>query len=262
MSETLSYLILGAVQGATEFLPVSSSGHLTIFSSFLKVPLDSESKAAFFAVLHLATFFAVLLFTFKDIWGILTGLSKPEKRKISFRFIVLLLVATIPAVLVGFLLEDEIKSLFSDVAFASIMLFATAAALFISDSLKGERKILDLSIAGALSIGIFQAAAIAPGLSRSGLTIFGALLIGMTRSDAVRFSFLLSLPVTFGAGILELSKVSLPISTVLLSCLLAFSTGIVGLWLLKKLVLKRRLRFFGFYCIIIGIVGLIFRGVM
>jgi len=262
VSEFASYLLLGVVQGATEFLPVSSSGHLTIFSSFLNVPLDAESKAAFFAVLHLATFGAVLLFTFRDLWAILAGLGRPEKRSSSIRYIGLLFIATIPAVLAGFLLEDEIKSLFSDVAFTSIMLFVTAAALFISDRFKGNRRILDLSFAGALSIGIFQAAAIAPGISRSGLTIFGALLIGMMRSDAVRFSFLLSLPVTLGAGILEISRVSLPLSTVLLASLLAFLMGIVGLWLLKKLVLKRRLRFFGIYCIIVGTIGLIFRGVM
>ncbi|HNS36049.1 MAG TPA: undecaprenyl-diphosphate phosphatase, partial [Mesotoga sp.] len=163
MSDFASYLILGAVQGATEFLPVSSSGHLTIFSSFLNVPLDVESKAAFFAVLHLATFFAVLLFTFKDVWTIFSGLGKPEKRDSSIRYILLLLIATIPAVIAGFLLEDEIKLLFSDVAFASTMLFVTATMLFISDRLKGDRKILDLSIAGALSIGIFQAVAIVPG---------------------------------------------------------------------------------------------------
>jgi undecaprenyl-diphosphatase len=174
----------------------------------------------------------------------------------------LLLIATIPAVIAGFLLEDEIKLLFSDVAFASTMLFVTATMLFISDRLKGDRKILDLSIAGALSIGIFQAAAIVPGISRSGFTIFGALLVGMVRRDAVRFSFLLSLPVTLGAGLLELSRVNLPVSTVLLSSILAFLTGVMGLWLLKKLVLKRRLSLFAVYCIIIGTVGLIFRGVM
>lgn len=262
MSDFASYLILGAVQGATEFLPVSSSGHLTIFSSFLNVPLDVESKAAFFAVLHLATFFAVLLFTFKDVWTIFSGLGKPEKRDSSIRYILLLLIATIPAVIAGFLLEDEIKLLFSDVAFASTMLFVTATMLFISDRLKGDRKILDLSIAGALSIGIFQAAAIVPGISRSGFTIFGALLVGMVRRDAVRFSFLLSLPVTLGAGLLELSRVNLPVSTVLLSSIIAFLTGVMGLWLLKKLVLKRRLSLFAVYCIIIGTVGLIFRGVM
>ncbi|HNU24391.1 MAG TPA: undecaprenyl-diphosphate phosphatase, partial [Mesotoga sp.] len=101
-----------------------------------------------------------------------------------------------------------------------------------------------------------------PGISRSGFTIFGALLVGMVRRDAVRFSFLLSLPVTLGAGLLELSRVNLPVSTVLLSSILAFLTGVMGLWLLKKLVLKRRLSLFAVYCIIIGTVGLIFRGVM
>mgnify|MGYP000845362606 CR=1 FL=1 len=262
MSDFFNYILLGFIQGATEFLPVSSSGHLTIFSRFLNIPLGVESRAAFFAVLHLATFFAVLLFTYRDIWAILTGLFKERERPASLKYIYLLLVATIPAVLFGFLFEDEIKSLFSEPVFASVMLFVTAVVLILSDRFSGKRRILQLSIVGALAIGLFQAAAIVPGISRSGMTLFGALLIGLARSDAIKFSFLLSLPVTFGAGILELSKVDLPVGTVVSAAIVAFLTGLFGLWLLKLLVLKGKLRFFGFYCIIVGAIGLIFLGVM
>ncbi len=262
MPDFLKYIFLGFLQGATEFLPVSSSGHLTIFSRFLNVPLNEESKAAFFTVLHLATFFAVLVFTYRDIWLILSKLADRKDRKNSLRYILLLLVATIPAVVFGFFFEEKIEVLFSDAWLASVMLFVTALVLLISDSFKGKRRVLQISIAGALSIGLFQAIAIVPGISRSGMTIFGALLIGLTRSEAVRFSFLLSLPVTLGAGILKLSNVDLPLTTLLPAATIAFVTGLFGLWLGKLLVLKGRLRFFGIYCIIIGTVGLIILGVI
>ena len=262
MPDFLKYIFLGFLQGATEFLPVSSSGHLTIFSRFLNVPLNEESKAAFFTVLHLATFFAVLVFTYRDIWLILSKLADRKDRKNSLRYILLLLVATIPAVVFGFLFEEKIEALFSDAWLASAMLFVTAFVLLISDMFKGKRRVLQLSIAGALSIGLFQAIAIVPGISRSGMTIFGALLVGLARSESVRFSFLLSLPVTLGAGILKLSSVDLPLTTVLPAAIVAFVTGLFGLWLVKLLVLKGRLRFFGIYCIIVGTVGLIILGVM
>lgn len=262
MSEIFDYLFLGALQGGTEFLPVSSSGHLTIFSRFLELPLGAESKAAFFAVLHLATFFAVLLFTYKDVWGILSGLAKPLERESSLKYVYLLGVGTVPAVLAGLLFEEGIKSLFSQVVFASLMLYVTAVFLFFCDTLSGGKKIVNLSLAGALLVGVFQAGAIVPGISRSGLTIFASLLVGLTRPEAVKFSFLLSLPVTFGAGVLGLSSVDLPPAVLALSALAAFGTGLIGLWLLKLLVLKGKLRFFSLYCIIVGTAGLIFQGVM
>ncbi|AKI97866.1 undecaprenyl-diphosphate phosphatase [Kosmotoga pacifica] len=262
MTEFFKYLFLGSVQGATEFLPVSSSGHLTIFSEILRLNLDPDNSKALFALLHLATFFAVLLFTYREIFQIFTGLFKKGDRLRSIRYIILLTIATIPAIMTGLFLEGYIDRAFSSPVFASTMLFITAILLFLSDRFDGKAEILEMGLFGALLVGILQAIAILPGISRSGMTIFGALFIGLSRKDAVKFSFLMSLPVTLGAGILEFSKIDTPAAYGILAFLSAFFMGVIGLTLVKKFVINGKLRGFAFYCIIFAVVSLILLGVV
>lgn len=262
MVDVLKYLFLGSLQGATEFLPVSSSGHLTIFSSILKLKLDSDNMTSLFALLHLATFFVVLLFTYREILQIIGGLFSREENRNSIRYIALLIVATIPAVVAGLFLEERISSIFSSPYFAAGMLFITAFFLLLSDRFNGKFEILKLGFMGAFLIGCLQAVAILPGISRSGMTIFGALLIGLSRKDAVKFSFLMSLPVTLGAGILELGKLNVPMGYAITAFLSAFFTGIIGLFLVKKFVIKGKLRGFAIYCIIFAVASFITLGVI
>ena len=261
MSDLLNYISLGVIQGATEFLPVSSSGHLTIFSAIFGVNTSGNDLKAFFSLLHFGTFFAILLFTYKDIWNILTGLFDKKKRPRSLKYIYLIIIATIPAVIVGFSLEDFIDKSFANPTFAAIMLLVTASFLFTSDKLKkSKQSIIQMSLTSALLIGLFQAFAILPGISRSGMTIFAALLVGLSRSEAVKFSFLMSLPVIFGGGLLGISGLDISVTYSITGFIAAFITGIGGLWLLKKFVINGKLRVFAVYCIIFSVVALIYLG--
>ncbi|PNR93640.1 undecaprenyl-diphosphate phosphatase [Petrotoga sp. 9PWA.NaAc.5.4] len=243
-------IILGIVQGLTEFLPVSSSGHLVIFSNFMEI----ETNVPYFALLHLATFFAVLIFVWKEVIGLIVGLFKWEKSSLSL--IMKLIVSSIPAVLVGFTVESKIESAFSSTTLVGIFLLITGILLFISDSLKGKKTLREISYIDALIIGIMQAIAIFPGISRSGATLFGALLMKTKREDAVKYSFLMSLPVTFGAGILEINQVYFDFS-IIIGTLSAFIAGLFGLFLLQKTVIAGKLKYFSYYCFIVGILTIV-----
>lgn len=262
MSNVFLITFLGIIQGLTEFLPVSSSGHLTIFSNFFEVELDAQNLKAFFVFLHLGTFFAVLLFTYKDVWNIFRGFFQKEDRPDSMKLFWLLFVATVPAVVVALLFEEQIDIAFSSYLVSSFMLFITAFFLFVSDRLKGHRIMMDMAFKGALIIGLFQAFSILPGISRSGATLFAALLIGLRRKEAVRFSFLLSLPITLGAGLTQLSSVTIDYRFLFYGFAASFLAGLFGLWLLKKLVIQGKLKVFGIYCIIFGVASIVYFGVV
>ncbi|HPO27185.1 MAG TPA: undecaprenyl-diphosphate phosphatase [Petrotogaceae bacterium] len=248
----MNEIILGIVQGFAEFLPISSSGHLVVFSNIL----NAGQNVSFFAVLHLATFLAVLLFVFSDVVYLLKGLFTLDKRVLPL--IGKLLLSTIPAVLTAFFLNDFINEAFSSVKLVGGLFLVTALFMFFSDFFRTNKKSLDkITWIDALMIGIFQAIAILPGISRSGATLFAALFLGVKREDAVRYSFLMSLPVTFGAGVMELSKISITPAQIF-GALAAFIAGLAGLFLVKKLVLKGHLKIFGIYCVIISIITLVF----
>ncbi|MFO7882189.1 MAG: undecaprenyl-diphosphate phosphatase [Kosmotogaceae bacterium] len=262
MSDILLIPFLGIIQGLTEFLPVSSSGHLTIFSSFFGLELDAQNLKALFAFLHLGTFFAVLFFTYKDLLKIFKGFFIEKERKNSLKLFWLLFLATVPAVVVALLFENQIDSAFSSYLFPSLMLFITAFILFASDKLKGNQLMTNMAFKGAIIIGFFQAFSILPGISRSGATLFAALLIGLNREDAIRFSFLLSLPITLGAGLTQLSRVTIDNVFLFYGFIASFLAGLLGLWLLKKLVIKGKLKLFGIYCIIFGVASIVYFGVV
>ncbi|MGM0640479.1 MAG: undecaprenyl-diphosphate phosphatase [Thermotogota bacterium] len=243
----MNEIILGIVQGFTEFLPVSSSGHLTIISEFINFKQDPS----FFALLHLATFFAVFIFVFSEIKQIIIGLFKWEKETLTL--ILKLLVSTIPAVIVGLVLEDYFKGMFDSVNMAATFLIITSIMMFSSDFFnKDKTNMLSLSYFNALIIGLFQAFAIFPGISRSGATLFAALMLGMNKKSAVKYSFLMSLPVTFGAGILEIGNVDFN-SSVIFGVISAFIAGLVGLFLVKKSVINGKLKIFAFYTLAMAI---------
>lgn len=216
-AELLRALFLGALQGATEFLPVSSSGHLVILPELLGWPQQSLS---FNVVVHLATALAVLIYFRADWWAMcLSGLrglregrpwAEPEARLLW-----LLALGSLPAVAAGLLLQDPLAHALEETSrqaaqVAALMLFATGGLLLLSERLgTHDRGTAELGPLSSLGIGVAQAFAILPGISRSGATIAAGLLIGLDRESAARFSFLLGTPIMIGAGLMELADVAL-----------------------------------------------------
>lgn len=249
-------IILGLVQGLTEFLPVSSSGHLTIFSEFMNL----GQNISYFAILHLATFFAVLLFVWREVFDIIKGIFTLNKNMLNLAG--KLIVSTIPAIFAAFLLDDFFENIFSSIFAVATFLFITGIMMFLSDNFDKDKKDMqNISYKDALIIGLVQALAILPGISRSGLTLFAALFLGMKRKEAVKYSFLMSLPVTFGAGILKLEGFNFNIYY-FLGTVVAFLSGILGLYILKKTVLNGKLKFFAYYCFSVSIFTFIYFGLV
>ena len=252
-------LLLGLLQGATEFLPVSSSGHLVL------VPwlLGWQPPGVFFdAVLHLGTLVAVLLYFRRDLLALAGAwLRTLRRRRVetgSERLAWLLVLATIPAALAGVLLEDWFGAMFSSPLLVSVLLLVTGVLLFFAERLGcGRRRAEEAGVADALVVGIAQALAIAPGISRSGATMSGGLLRGLTRPEAARFSFLLAIPVVAAAGLLSLAKTVADsgVSEIVLALLGAAAAAVAGLaaihWLLRY-VRAHSLYLFSYYCWLFG----------
>lgn len=250
--------ILGFTQGLTEFLPISSSGHLVILQHLLGL---NEGTMFLDILLHLGTAFAIIIVLRKDIqWLITDSFSKDnDKRNTALKYVGFIILGTIPAGLAGVFLNDFFADLFSNPKAASAMLLVTAALLFFSSMHKSNSA--SLSTLKVIIIGLAQAIAIIPGISRSGTTIAVALLIGVSRKEAGRFSFLLALPAIFGAALLETLKLdsttSINYATVGLGFITSLIVGIFALKLLLKFVDQGKLHYFGYYCIAAGVTCLL-----
>jgi len=234
-------ILLGLLQGLTEFLPVSSSGHLVIAQHLLGI---KQPMLTFDIAVHVGTLAAVITIFWRDVKYLLKNpLSKT---------MLLLVIATIPAVLAALLLGDFIESLFSSLATVAIALILTGILLFHSDKYRGQGRIEDMGYKKAIIVGLFQAAAIVPGLSRSGSTIFGALLGGLSRADAARFSFLLSIPIILGAAakeLLDMGDGAFNLQwTYLLGAAVAALAGYAAIRVFLKLLEQKSLRYFSYYC--------------
>ncbi len=199
--------ILGLVQGLTEFLPISSTGHLVFARALLGI--EVESALAFDAVLHLATLLAVVTYFFGDIWSLVqTALRKLGRLPVNQRdqtLLFALLIGTIPAVILGLLFESYIATAFtSPLITAGALLVAACFFIYAEWRYVSEHRAQELTVATGLKIGLFQTLALLPGFSRAGSTIAGGMLMGLTRVEAARFSFLLAIPVILGVGIKNL----------------------------------------------------------
>lgn len=201
--EWVDVIILGLVQGVTEFLPISSTGHLVLIRELLAI--DDSNGLAFDAVLHFATTAAVILYFWSDIWNLLqVALRKLGRLPVNEKDITLLyalIIGTFPAALLGVLLQSYLSEHLRTPLFVAIMLFLTAIFFMYAE----WRSYLnpahgELTVKRGLLVGLFQALALLPGMSRSGATIAGGMFLGMTRYEASRFSFLLAIPITLGAG--------------------------------------------------------------
>ncbi|MBU0998385.1 undecaprenyl-diphosphate phosphatase [Patescibacteria group bacterium] len=238
-------LVLGVLQGFTEFLPISSSGHLVLVQSL--IPSFRQPGVLFDVCLHFGTLFAVLFFFRKKLF------------KLSFKYILYIVVATIPAVIVGYILKDSISSLFSSVGIVGVALVITGLLNFLTSKQKEEEKSLDYK--KSLFIGLMQAFAIVPGISRSGSTIFAGTKSGLSSKDAAEFSFLMSVPAIIGANILEVYSnwgESINYITYFIGFLAAFISGVLAIKIVLKFLEDKKFKVFAFYCLVLGIITLLF----
>ena len=257
IEEIISYLILGLVQGLTEFLPVSSSGHITLCSELLGIQSDDIT---FKILVHFATALSTIIVFRKDIVDLTSGFFSSSSDT-SRKYIGFLALSCIPAAAVGFTLKDQIESL-DRPSFIGYMLLVTALILVISQKLNSDSE-KGVNAKSAILIGISQAFAILPGISRSGSTISTALLLGISRSEAARFSFLMALPVILGATFLECNDMieqgvtaSGPVLGYLVGVISAFISGLLACKLMIKLVKGTNLLWFAVYCAVVGVISI------
>ncbi|HHM01704.1 MAG TPA: undecaprenyl-diphosphatase UppP [Caldithrix abyssi] len=262
--ELLKAIVLGLVQGLTEFLPVSSSGHLVIFSEILNF---HETGIAFEVFVHFGTLLATLAAFRYELTRMLAApyavwvkKSTDAELKEYLRWDIYVIVASIPAAFIGLLFKDQIEAVFDSLLFVFIMLIFTGTIMVVTPYLKDRGTALN----GWRSfvIGIAQAFAILPGVSRSGSTIFTGLLMGIDRDKVARFSFIMSLPAVFGAALLKLRDImgtelsDAQVLNYIIGTLVAFISGYYAIKWLLDIVKKGKLQWFGYYCYALAALGL------
>lgn len=251
-------IALGALQGATEFLPVSSSGHLAIVQYYLEG--FSQPGILFDVLLHLGTMVAVLIYFRQDVTALLTSpWDKTAKGEKDRRLLLLLILGSIPTAIIGLAGKDLATSLFHNMTVVAICLLVTGVLLTISERLRSRSQgRTELSITDALVTGTLQGLAILPGISRSGATIAGLLIRGVDGETAARFSFLLALPAVFGAALLSLKDLqSVPTNELpfyAAGTLCALIVGLFSIHFLMAIIRRRRLFLFALYCWVVGAV--------
>lgn len=280
-------IILGIVQGLTEFLPVSSSGHLAIMKNLLHV--ETETGILFDVLLHCATLIAVFAVMYRDViklivdfFGILrdvfinigrffSNLTAVHKKpyiviaSTSYRkFVIMLIISTIPTGILGLLLADVVDSASTALLVPGVCLLATGLILFLSDMLSdGRKKPKNANYGDAFVVGVSQGVATLPGLSRSGVTITAALLCGFDRKFAVKYSFIMSMPAILGAMILELKDIGgthlagSEIAAYIIGMIVAAVVGFFAIRVMLNVVMNRYFKYFAFYCLGIGAISII-----
>tara|TARA_B100000809_G_scaffold266571_1_gene329980 strand:- start:8251 stop:9045 length:795 start_codon:yes stop_codon:yes gene_type:complete len=257
--DSLDAIILGIIQGFTEFLPVSSSGHLEIGKAILGDNSIPEDSLLFTVVLHFATALSTIVVFRKDIWELISGLLKFKWNE-ETQFSVKIIISMIPAVIIGLLFEEQLEAFFGgSIAFVGAMLLVTALLLWLADRSKKTGK--KVSNSNAFIIGISQAIAMLPGISRSGATISTSVLLGNDKSKAARFSFLMVVPLIFGkiakdmvGG--ELFSESINYTSLGLGFIAAFISGLIACTWMIKLVRQSKLTYFSIYCVIVGLTAI------
>jgi undecaprenyl-diphosphatase len=249
----LGAILMAALQGLTEFLPVSSSGHLALFGMLLKVP---RGDIAFEVVVHLGTVIAVLLVYGKDLVSLLTGCLGRDRE--SLRMLGLLALASVPAGAVGYFLGDAVERAFGSPLLVSSMLLVTGTVLYLT-RFAGPATRPSPGTAGAFLIGLAQACAVLPGISRSGATISTGLFRGVEQSGAARFSFLLSVPAIIGAGLLKARAIGgIDPGPAIAGLLVSAAVGLLALRVLLRFLRSGRFGVFSWYCWLLGAAGIAF----
>lgn len=255
----LEALVLGIVQGLTEYLPVSSSGHLAIGSALFGI--EGEENLAFTIVVHVATVFSALVILWKEIEWIFRGLFKFQMNS-ETRYAINILISMIPIGIVGVFFKDTVESIFgSGLLIVGCMLLVTAALLAFSYYAKPRQK-ESISMKDAFIIGLSQACAVLPGLSRSGTTIATGLLLGNNKAKLAQFSFLMVIPPILGEALLDVLKLvkgediagDIPTLSLVVGFVAAFLSGCLACKWMINIVKKGKLIYFAIYCAIAGLV--------
>lgn len=267
----LQSILLGVLQGITEFLPISSSGHLVLLQNFFGI---KEGNLFFTEMLHFGTLFSIIIVYFNDIINIIVEFFKmigegfkTKKMKIRNKYqrlAVMIIVGSIPTAIIGILFKDFFEKLYSSVMAIGFAFLITGFLMWIADKKTSEIKTANnMTGLDAITVGIFQGFAIVPGISRSGSTIVAGLLRGFERPLATEYSFLLSLPATFGAGVFGI-KEALEVSSnvefsipLILGVITSTVVGVLGLKLLINLLNKKKFHYFSYYLWTIGILTII-----
>lgn len=264
--EFVIYALLGILQGATEPIPVSSSGHLVIAQHLFGVRTPG---LVFEVLVNFASLLAVLIIYRKDIveliagtWGYIT--TRDRRYAPSFRFVALLVLATIPAGVIGALFSDVIAAAFKGMTAIGVTLLLTGVALWLIRNLKGRKLDKDLTVKEAIVVGLAQALALIPGISRSGATIVAAMGMGMRQETALKFSFLLYIPVSVGGMVLEGAELlasPLPMQTLIAYAIAFIASFIASYYALRwfqGIMARGNLIYFSIYCFLAGSLVLIF----
>ncbi len=260
-------LILGLLQGLTEFLPVSSSGHLVLGQEVLGV-LQADN-ITFEVFVHFGTLFSILAIFWKDVWQIFSslfeGIKQPSNISIllredeHFKLAALIVVGSIPAAIIGLSFKPYVERAFSDVNLVGVMLLVTGLVLFLTRLARPKPDKM-VGWGTAIFIGFAQALAVMPGISRAGMTISAGLFAGVAREQAARYSFLLALPAIFGATLLETVEItSAPLEKQLIIVLVvgtiaAFIAGYIAIKTIFIVLKKDKFSYFSFYCLIVGLI--------
>ena len=266
MIEFIKYIIIGLIQGITEVLPVSSSGHLTIVEHMMGINNDN---LAFEVFLHLASFIAVIAFLYKPLIKIIKGsflylFKKKKEYFLEWKYLICVIISTIPIVLFTIFIK-RLGYNTSPLFVIGISLIFNAAMLFLLSKIKGERKKEEITMKDALVIGLFQCLGVFPGISRSGSCISGAMVRKIEKEEAANYAFMLFVPAVIGAFVLELDNISLifTLNSKMISCYLAsFLVSMVATFYAFKILLnfikKGKLFYFSIYCLVIGIVTFVY----
>ncbi|MCQ6274977.1 undecaprenyl-diphosphate phosphatase [Bacillus sp. V3B] len=259
----MKYAFLGALQGFTEPIPISSSGHLVLAQELFGISVG-ESDFSFEVLMNFASLIAVLLIYRKDLIRLAENGSKYVTKRDSvykndFMFIVYLIIGTIPAGVIGLLFEDIISDQFRGVAPIGVALLVTGLALWMIRNLKGRKSDRNLTVKDAIIVGFAQAVALIPGISRSGATIVASMGLGMKRETALRYSFLLYIPVSLGTIILKITDINF--GELLIPYTVAFILSLVFSYFSLKwfmgIMERGNLKYFAYYCFAIGALILI-----
>lgn len=263
--EILKVIFLGIVEGITEWLPISSTGHMLLVDEFITLNMSEDFKEMFFVVIQLGAIIAVVVMFWKKMWPFqFRDKSQPVVKMDTINMWLKVVVACIPSAVLGLLLDDFLEEYFGNAITISIMLIVYGIAFILIENWNKKRTpkiqaLDDITYKTAFFIGLFQVLSMIPGTSRSGATIIGALLLGVSRTAAAEFTFFLAVPTMVGASALKLIKFGFDftgteIMTLLIGMVVAFAVSVLCIKFLMSFIKKHDFKVFGWYRIVLGII--------
>lgn len=270
MLEALKVIILGIVEGITEWLPISSTGHLILVEKLINMDTTGAFWSMFNVVIQLGAIMAVVVIYFHKL-NPFSNTKTQKQKMLTIQLWVKVLIASVPAAIIGLLFDDFIDEHFMNYVVVALMLIVYGV-LFIIVEKRHEgvepkiKRLSDLDIKTVALIGVFQVLALIPGTSRSGATIIGGLILGASRSVAAEFTFFLAIPVMFGASLLKVIKLGFAISAgqfflLILGCVVSFGVSYLAIKFLMSYIKKNDFKVFGYYRIVLGIIVLLYFGI-